>query len=98
MEKLLLALYIATFIPWSSAVAREENAAAQQATAETSSFNQLLDELTANSINKDPELRSILGLSDDGIGDLSHLMSPFCDAFLTPVPTQKAGRFMPSNW
>ena len=42
---------------------------------EARSFHEQLDQLTSHIINGDPELRSILGLSDDEYGDLSHLMS-----------------------
>tara|TARA_R100000789_G_scaffold100591_1_gene111945 strand:- start:1666 stop:3447 length:1782 start_codon:yes stop_codon:yes gene_type:complete len=38
-------------------------------------FHELLDDLAARSITNDPEIRSILGLTDDGLGDLSHEMT-----------------------
>lgn len=50
-------------------------AKAQQANDEVTSFHHQLDQFTSKIINADPELRSMLGLKDDGIGDLSHLMS-----------------------
>ena len=50
-------------------------AAEERKPSDKTSFHDQLDEFTALIINADPELRSILGLRDDGIGDLSHRMS-----------------------
>ncbi|WP_421567231.1 DUF885 domain-containing protein [Stenotrophomonas sp. PD6] len=44
---------------------------AVQAPAAASSFNTLLDAQTMGAINADPELRTVLGISGDGVGDLS---------------------------
>ncbi|MFD1215655.1 DUF885 domain-containing protein [Microbulbifer celer] len=69
MKKLLLTIFLSAAAPlMASAVADEVNGTA-------TSFHQKLDEFTSQVINADPELRSILGLKDDGIDDLSHLMS-----------------------
>jgi uncharacterized protein (DUF885 family) len=43
--------------------------------SEPANFHELLDDLAARSITNDPEIRSILGLTDDGLGDLSHEMT-----------------------
>jgi len=79
MKKLLLALCLAAALPVATAadrVPQDGPAARDSATdARPGSFHRLLDELTARSINSNPELRSMLGLSDDGVGDLSHRMN-----------------------
>ncbi|RUO31880.1 DUF885 domain-containing protein [Aliidiomarina sedimenti] len=69
MKKLLLALSLALTVPLGTAAMAEEKQ------DDASSFHQQLDDFTSQIINADPELRSVLGLTDDGIGDLSHLMS-----------------------
>ncbi|RUO34825.1 DUF885 domain-containing protein [Aliidiomarina soli] len=69
MKKLLLALSLALTVPMGMAAMAEEKK------DDGSSFHQQLDDFTSQIINADPELRSVLGLTDDGIGDLSHLMS-----------------------
>lgn len=69
MKKLLLALSLALTILLGTAAMAEEKQ------DEPTSFHQQLNEFTSQVINADPELRSVLGLTDDGIGDLSHLMS-----------------------
>lgn len=50
-------------------------AGAAEAEDKTTNFHELLDDLAARSITNDPEIRSILGLTDDGLGDLSHQMT-----------------------
>ncbi|MGQ4582830.1 DUF885 family protein [Lysobacter sp. F60174L2] len=79
MKQLLLTLCLAGALPAAIAADRvpQDGGAAQAAAADArpGSFHQLFDELTARSINSDPELRTMLGLSDDGVGDLSHRMN-----------------------
>jgi uncharacterized protein (DUF885 family) len=79
MKKLLLTLCLAAALPTATAADRmpQDNGPVQEAgtDARPGSFHRLLDELTARSINSNPELRSMLGLSGDGVGDLSHRMN-----------------------
>ncbi|MGM0429556.1 MAG: DUF885 domain-containing protein [Pseudomonadota bacterium] len=49
--------------------------AAAEPEDKSTNFHDLLDDLAARSITNDPEIRSILGLTDDGVGDLSHQMT-----------------------
>lgn len=64
--KRLFALCLTAVISMGAAAEPENN---------LPSFHELLDELTARSISNDPEVRSILGISDEEIGDLSDQMT-----------------------
>lgn len=79
MKQLLFALCLAGAFPEALAadpVPQVAGPAQDAATApRPGSFHRLLDELTARSVNSDPELRSMLGLADDGVGDLSDRMT-----------------------
>ena len=79
MKKLVLAACVAWALPGGIAIAMSDSPplehANEQANEDAKSFHQYLDELAAININSDPELRSILGFADDGIGDLSNQMT-----------------------
>lgn len=78
MKKLFFAfLCILTTIPTGMTLepTESDNTTTKVAKNETISFHEMLDELISSNINEDPELRSILGLTDDGVGDLSHKMT-----------------------
>ncbi|MDP4537061.1 DUF885 domain-containing protein [Alkalimonas collagenimarina] len=75
MRKVLLAWCLASIAALSSGVAISDGVTAPHEKEDTTSFHQRLDELSTLSINSDPELRSILGIVDDEIGNLSHQMT-----------------------
>lgn len=76
-RQVLFALCTAFTIPTVIATepAVNQQKMAQSTEEEPKDIHQLLDELASQSISDDPELRSILGLANDGIGDLSHQMT-----------------------
>jgi uncharacterized protein (DUF885 family) len=66
-----LCLAIACTLLPATAHAQAAPTAVQATAAAASSFNTLLDAQTMGAINADPELRTVLGISGDGVGDLS---------------------------
>ncbi|MGQ9426980.1 DUF885 domain-containing protein [Gilvimarinus sp. F26214L] len=77
MKNMVLALSIAALVPAAMAAepAVNETASSEATQENAASFHDLLEELAARSINTDPELRTMLGLSGDGVGDLSDQMT-----------------------
>lgn len=75
MRKVLLAWCLASIAGLSSGAAMSAGASAQQTKEEATSFHQRLDDLITININSNPELRSILGITDDDIGDISDQMT-----------------------
>jgi uncharacterized protein (DUF885 family) len=68
---LCLAIACALLPVAAHAQATPPPAEARSAATESRSFNALLDAQTMGAINADPELRTLLGISGDGVGDLS---------------------------
>jgi hypothetical protein len=66
-----LCLAIACALLPATAHAQTAPTAVQAPAAAASSFNTLLDTQTMGAINADPELRTVLGISGDGVGDSS---------------------------
>lgn len=77
MRNLLVALFVILATPGGIAATAtvDDNGEKPLQRNGSTDFHQVLDQLVSLSINRDPELRSILGLTDDDIGDLSHRMT-----------------------
>lgn len=72
---LTVSIALAPIAVTHSVQAAQQSPMSENTQTEQLSFHQQLDYLTGQIINADPEIRSILGLTDDEFGDLSHLMT-----------------------